>query len=386
MTIPARTLTLLAAAFLCATTVAGLAPAADAAQPFTVLKVTDQANGQVTAQAYANGIVYLGGDFTQISDHSGNTWNRNHAAAINVSTGKVTSWNPNIDGPVWAIKTDGSRVYMGGHFTTVGGVKDTNLTATNTGNGDIAPGWKGKAGYVVRDLLVHSTTLYVGGGFDKLSGAARSSVGAVSTSTGAAKPFNVHVGGPGTHMVRSLAMSPDGTRLYLGGYFTTLNGQSAYHIGAVDPTSGATKSFSWHPSGSTYPDDMQANSTGLFVGFAGKGTDLHGIGSFSLTTGAARWVFHTCGDTQDLELSGTTMYIGGHLRCIKSLTQWPVQVLGAVNQSNGDPVSWDVTANIGCPKGCLGVWDIQLCGSVMCVGGDSTRFNGKLQSKFAIFS
>jgi hypothetical protein len=361
-----------------------LAPPAAAALPYTSLQVTDQANGQVTAQAYSKGIVYLGGEFTQIFDHNGNAVTRNHAAAINVSTGKVTSWNPNVDGPVYAIKADANHVYLGGHFTTVGGTKDTNLTSTNKTNGKIASGWTGKAGYVVRDLLVNGSTLYVGGGFDKLSGATRTSIGAVSTNTGAIKSFDAHLSGPGTAMVRSLAMSPDGTRLYLGGYFTSLNGQSAYHIGAVDPTTGATKPFAYHPSGSTYPDDMQANATGLFVGFAGKGTDLHGIGSFNLTTGASRWVFHTCGDTQDLELVGSTMYIAGHLRCIKSLGQWPVTGLGAVAQSNGAPVQWGVKANIGCPKGCLGPWDLELCGSVMCVGGDSTRINGKLQSKFAV--
>jgi hypothetical protein len=361
-----------------------VAPPAQAALPYTALKVTDQANGQVTAQAYSNGIVYLGGSFSQISDHNGNVVTRHNAAAINVSTGKVTSWNPNIDGPVYAVKVDANHVYLGGHFATVGGTKDANLTSTNKSNGNLASGWTGKAGYVVRDLLVSGTTLYVGGGFDKLSGATRTSIGAVSTTTGAIKSFNAHLAGPGTAMVRSIAMSPDGTRLYLGGYFTSLNGQSAYHIGAVDPTTGASRAFAYHPSGSSYPDDMQANSAGLFVGFAGKGTDLHGIGSFSLTTGASRWVFHTCGDTQDLELVGSTMYIGGHLRCIKDLGQWPVTGLGAVAQSNGAPVQWGTSANIGCSQGCLGPWDLQLCGAVMCVGGDSTRINGTLQAKFAI--
>src|SRR5690606_13405110 len=40
-------------------------------------------------------------------------------------------------------------------------------------------------------------------------------------------------------VVRSVAASPDGKRLYIGGAFTTVNDETRYRIAAVNPTTGA---------------------------------------------------------------------------------------------------------------------------------------------------
>jgi hypothetical protein len=46
---------------------------------------------------------------------------RNRLAALEASTGNLTSWNPNASGTVNALVVSGSTVYAGGSFTAAGG-------------------------------------------------------------------------------------------------------------------------------------------------------------------------------------------------------------------------------------------------------------------------
>jgi len=64
--------------------------------------------------------VYAGGSFTHIGANS--QPERNRIAALETSTGNATSWNPNANAGVVAltISASGSRLYIGGAFTSLG--------------------------------------------------------------------------------------------------------------------------------------------------------------------------------------------------------------------------------------------------------------------------
>lgn len=80
-----------------------------------------QANGRVSAILRVGDTVYLGGSFTQLTNPDGTTVARNYLAAIDANTGQVTGWNPDANGNVRsvALSSDGSRLYVGGDFTSV---------------------------------------------------------------------------------------------------------------------------------------------------------------------------------------------------------------------------------------------------------------------------
>ncbi len=81
--------------------------------------------------------VYVGGDFTSINGVA-----RTDIALVDVSTGQVvTSWAPpsNNFGFVNSIAAVGSRVYLGGTFTQVGGVNRAGLAALRASNGTVDP-------------------------------------------------------------------------------------------------------------------------------------------------------------------------------------------------------------------------------------------------------
>ena len=95
-------------------------------------------------------------------------------------------------------------------------------------------------------------TLFIGGAFTtvrerpfeqggQLYAAGR--LAAIDLTTGAGiKAFtpDVTLTG-GTAVVRSLAVSPDGSTLYVGGHFDAINGRSLRNLGAVDIATGAAK-------------------------------------------------------------------------------------------------------------------------------------------------
>ena len=82
--------------------------------------------------------LYVGGDFTSISGQT-----RQRVAAVNLlTTGTlVTNFAPSVNRRIWAVATspDGSVVYVGGRFTSIGGTSFSYLAALDASNGSVLP-------------------------------------------------------------------------------------------------------------------------------------------------------------------------------------------------------------------------------------------------------
>ena len=57
--------------------------------------------------------------------------------ARKIAIDRATAWNPNADGGVEIIRIDGSKVYVGGNFSSMGGVGKNFLARLNTGNNTV---------------------------------------------------------------------------------------------------------------------------------------------------------------------------------------------------------------------------------------------------------
>src|SRR5204863_9236247 len=133
--------------------------------------------------------VYLGGSFTAMLP-AGSTGSgavtRNGAAAVNLDTGALLSWNPNVTGgAVYAIDTSGSNVYIGGAFSTVAGATHRRVVEVNSSTGALVtafhPPTPNKA---VRGLKVSGSNLYVGGSFTSMGGTSHAYAARVTATTG----------------------------------------------------------------------------------------------------------------------------------------------------------------------------------------------------------
>ncbi|MEU4195190.1 fibronectin type III domain-containing protein [Kribbella sp. NPDC026611] len=89
-------------------------------------------NYRVAAIRIAGSTVYLGGSFGKV-----NKVTRNNVAAVAIGTGALLPWNPDADDDVHALEvsTDGSRVFVGGAFTEIGGRDDHALAMLNPTTG-----------------------------------------------------------------------------------------------------------------------------------------------------------------------------------------------------------------------------------------------------------
>jgi len=104
--------------------------------------------------------VYAGGDFSAIGAHS-----RSHVAALNVTTGAATGWDPSANGIVRAVAVAGSTVFAGGDFSSIGGQTRNKIAALSASTG-AAAGWNPNANDSVFALVVGpGGSLWAGGAF-----------------------------------------------------------------------------------------------------------------------------------------------------------------------------------------------------------------------------
>jgi large repetitive protein len=376
--------------------VAGMATAASALEGTVPANVASswQTNGQVSAIAVANGVVYLGGDFTSVRPPGAAAGSgevaRNHLAAFNSSTGAlITSFNHNVNAAVkvLSVSADSQTVYAGGDFTSVDGVT-RNRIASFAASGALTA-WNPSANGRVSGIAATASTVYVGS-----TGAAL----ATFTTT----PDNV---------VYQLAVAPQGDKLYLAGAFLSVNGNPSYHSAAVVSTAtGATLPFS---AGSVIPPiskctveakTVKTDGTGAYFGVEGTGGGCFD-GTFAVNSadGSLRWQSKCLGATQAVQPIGGILYTGSHSHDCKADQSVDPDAFPEVGSakglsrhllsrttSGGLLSNWYANTNGGIAPagqtGALGPRVMATDGSQLFVGGEFTTVNGHLQQGFARFS
>jgi hypothetical protein len=337
----------------------------------TAPQVTAAPNGRVYAIARIGDTVYLGGSFTSVRRPDGTTATRNRLAAFRVSTGQLTSWNPNANGTVLALaaSSDGTRIFAGGQFTSVGGKTRNRLAKLDSVSGAVSS-WSPSASSTVRALALKGSRLYAGGTFSTMNGASVSRLAALDTSSGALKTDFKPRPDAG---VRSLAVAPDGTRLYVAGSFTTIGGSSRRNLAAVSPSSGSARSWAPNPGWFVYAVTISSDGSRVYAGGAGDGGH---VAAWSPSSNSALWHKTLDGDVNALALSGA-LYLGGHFHAASSQ---PREKLAALNPSTGSVDPWNPGAN-----SVAGVYAVRAGSNALHLGGDFTVIGGRNQPRYAQF-
>jgi hypothetical protein len=220
-------------------------------------------------------ILYIAGSFTQVG-----TTSINHLAAVDATDGSViTTFNPNLNGDAYVMALASSTLYIGGIFTFVDSVFHTYLSAVDANDGSLITAFSHDANSGVYSFALSpdSSTLYVGGAFSTIGGITRRHIAAidVTTAAGTLTPFD-----PGTApapanqgQVYALAISPDGNTLYLGGDFNGVNSVPRNLLAAVDTSTGSTTSFNPSPDDQVFVLALSGN----ILYFGGVFTTIAGI-------------------------------------------------------------------------------------------------------------
>jgi hypothetical protein len=124
----------------------------------------------VNALALNGTTVYAGGFFSTIGGQS-----RGRIAALDAGTGLATSWDPNPDGGVSALATNGTSVYAGGNFSTFR-LPTGNGVPVDTTSGLAIPGFPKVNGFVSCVVADGAGGWYIAGTFTQVGAFARNNI------------------------------------------------------------------------------------------------------------------------------------------------------------------------------------------------------------------
>ena len=196
--------------------------------------------------------IYMVGRFTRVNDNV-----RQYAAAVRTDE-TVTAWDPQLSvglcggGEKQSVLQTSNYVYVGGCFTSVGGVARTGLAATDRTTGALITGFNASVGQAdVRSLGIDSDRLYLGGAFTTVGGQARAWIAGVNKETGAldtswdAGAITASYDAGVRKAIHSIKVKD--SKVYIAGWFGTIGGVTQRYLAALDRTSGALDT-AWRPS------------------------------------------------------------------------------------------------------------------------------------------
>ena len=260
----------------------------------------------VRAVVVGDGVAYVGGDFTSATGSNG-TFSRSRVAAFDLNTGAVLPFRADTNGVVRALALSGSALYLGGDFTTIGGQSRSRLAEVSADTGAVATAFRVNANGAVRALASAGGRLYVGGNFGTLAGVSRPRLAAVDLANRTLDPaFDPVVDAT----VLALATNPDGSRVYAGGSFLTVDGQPRNYLAGLSPAGDLVGPAFANSSG--YPVlALDSDDTGsrVFAAIGGSGNQAAG---FSTGTGARLWRQRADGDVQAVTYQAGNVYFGFH--------------------------------------------------------------------------
>lgn len=331
-------------------------------------------NGTVKTVLIVGDTVYAGGDFTQVRGPGGSpTVAKTRVAAFDRVTGAVrTGFTANANGFVRKLATDGTRLFLGGSFTTINGVTRQRLAAVDPTTGAVNPSWTANTNSHVYAMKVSGSRLLVGGAFTTVGGSSRNYIAAVSTTTGAVDPaFNPNA----NYTILAITASPDGTRVYAGGEFSRIGGGSRRYIATLSATTGALQPLVFQYS--TYGEviDLDISPSGDRV-FAALGDLENQAIAWSTVSGNRLWFHIADGDTQSIRYWDGNVYFGFHEGDIGDHS---VRMLVA------DATTGTIVPTYRLPiNSFYGVWAIDASADALVIGGEFTSVNGRQVQGVAI--
>jgi hypothetical protein len=320
------------------------------------------ANGEVDAIALppapsktvANGTylgpytVYLGGQFTKLGTASYpylaefgiNVLGGNATTAASAANdaSPSTSFTPAVNAPVYALASgvaQGSSttivsggtatqlaaeptatLYVGGAFTSLFGAAVHRVGAINgqaavlTTPATLDSSWEPNAGQTVTSLANDGTNIFVGGQFLVLGGVNRQNLAEINQTTG------VTAWNPGANgTVYSIAESnvSGSNEVYVGGSFTSAGGGSSPNLAAIDPVAGTATS--WDPAPNGQVSALLPANGNIYIGGSFSsvgGTAEANVAAVSPSSGAPGTTPGTDGPVNALASgAGGVVYIGG---------------------------------------------------------------------------
>ncbi len=387
---------------------------------------TAQIDGVAWTQLVVGNTVFVGGRFTKARPAGAapgtQTVDRTYLMSYDLTTGALTGFAPTLNAEVKALAAspDGATLFVAGAFTTVNGATRNRMAAFTIATGALVTGFAPSLNYIAYGVAATNSTVYIGGGFTTVNGTARKRVAAVDRFTGATRPLVTDVV---DNLVRQVALSPDQTKVVIGGNFSAVNGTTTpgygYGLAMLDATSGAPLPLPVNSlirdartNGAIY--SLASTADGFYgSGYAFDKADGNLEGTFKADwDGNLTWVEDCHGDTYSIFPSGDEVYVAGHPHYCGNVGGFPQtdpwtynrglaftqNATGVVGRDpygyfnyEGKPrptlLHWFPDLNSGTFTGQnQGPWTVAGNASYIVYGGEFTQVNGKAQQGLVRFA
>jgi Domain of unknown function (DUF5122) beta-propeller len=370
-------------------------------------------NGTVYALALVGSTVVVGGDFSLVAEaRAAISRPRYGIFAYDLTSGRLTDFGPQLDGPVLALAAGpGGTVYLGGRFTTVNGAAQHGLAQLSVATGQRVPGFKGSVGGGdVRTLAYARGWLYAGGSFRRADRQPRTALARLRGDDGALDAgFDLRLDAPAGAVtkVEDLAVSPDGGRLVVIGAIASAAGAPRAQL-VMASVAGARASLSgWYTEAYSGSCDAKYDTYLRAVDFSPGGEYFVVVSTGKLTgpgrmcdtaarfeaTGTGRhdatWVNYTGGNSLfAVGVTGAAVYVGGHEQWLDNplghKTAGPGAAyrpgIGAINPATGKALSWNPTRSRG-----VGVRAFLACSAGLLVGSDTDQLGHEYHGRLGMF-
>lgn len=389
---------------------------------------TWQVNGVVWSQAIVGNTVYVTGKFSRarppgVARGGAGEVDAANLFAFDLRTGaRVPGFSHALNGQGLVLRAspDGSRVYVGGDFTTVDGTPRAHVAAFDTATNALVAGFRPYVGGQVRALAVTADTVYLGGNFEAAATLSEiRSLAAFAVGDGAQRDWHPIVGGP-SPVVYAMVVAPRGDSLVLGGGFDLIDGAEATGMGKVSldgkvrpwaaderlKTSGLRGAIT-----SVRTDGRSIFGTGM--SYSDPAARFEGTFSANPDDGTIIWVNDCLGDSYDTAAMGGVVYSVHHNHDCRTIgefgdtvprSRWlkataiPDQPRGTITElddykwdfrglSYAGLLQWypDLAFGTATTSG-QAAWTVSAANGYVVLGGEFPRVNGTAQDGLTRFA
>ena len=314
----------------------------------------------IRAMKLVGNTLYLGGTFSSLGGVS-----NSFAGSYDISTATTGNWAPNPTSTVNAMAFSSNQAYLGGSFSAIGGTARTRLAKLDISDAAnvTMSSWSPTANSIVRSIALSAdgTIAYLAGNFTQLVTTTESYLGALSTATGAVQSWAAAATSP------AYVILNQGGTFYVGGAFTIANTVSRPYLAAFDATGNLT---SWNPGADGPVLAMAYDTTDnyFYLGgsFATLGSSARaGLGAVALDGTVGPFAADTNGDVNAVLPLGGKIYAGGAFTTVRGAARSRM----AVMDKNGLVLGWK-------PEPANTVYTLGAYGTGLVAGGDFATING----------
>ena len=303
---------------------------------------TVQIDGVAWGQLVVGDVVYVVGSFNSARPAGAPAGQqevpRSNILAYDLTTGElIEDFAPTLNGAgrSLALSEDGKTLYVAGEFDRVNDEWHSRLAAfdISQGHGTLISSFQPVFSTTVKDIAVAGDTLYVGGYFTKVNKQQRTRLAALKASTGELLDWTASAEGPNAQ-VYAIEVSPDHSKVVIGGSFSSVNGSSrpGYGMALLDASTGEVLPMPVNDTVRTAGEkaaifDIAVDEDGFYgtaYSAVGRLDEANLEGSFKADwNGNLIWLEPCHGDTYGIAPTKEIVYTVGHAHSCETIYGFP---------------------------------------------------------------